>query len=206
MSDGTARGTTDKITQAEVGFKSNFRKGGLFVTGFYADVNEAGGYEATTQRIIENNYRSFGVELEANFNITNEFNVRGSLTYTKAKITDTAAAIKNNMPRRQAPLIYNVVPSYSKGRFSVGASIIGTSASYAQDNNQLKFDGYVLVNPFISFKLNKQLTASINGNNIFNTLGITESEEGSIIENQNNIIRARSVTGRTISATIGFNF
>jgi outer membrane receptor protein involved in Fe transport len=206
LSDGTARGTTDKITQAEVGFKSNFRKGGLFVTGFYADVNEAGGYEATTQRIIENNYRSFGVELEANFNITNEFNVRGSLTYTKAKITDTAAAIKNNMPRRQAPLIYNLVPSYSKGRFAVGASIIGTSASYAQDNNQLKFDGYVLVNPFISFKLNKQLTASINGNNIFNTLGITESEEGSIIENQNNIIRARSVTGRTISATIGFNF
>ena len=173
---------------------------------FRSDVNEAGGYEATTQRIIENNYRSFGVELEANFNITNEFNVRGSLTYTKAKITDTAAAIKNNMPRRQAPLIYNLVPSYSKGRFAVGASIIGTSASYAQDNNQLKFDGYVLVNPFISFKLNKQLTASINGNNIFNTLGITESEEGSIIENQNNIIRARSVTGRTISATIGFNF
>jgi outer membrane receptor protein involved in Fe transport len=206
FNDGSARGAIDKITQAEVGFKSNFRKGGLFVTGFFADVNEAGGYEATTQRIIENNYRSFGIELEANFNITNELNIRGSFTYTKAKITDTAAAIKNNMPRRQAPLIYNVVPTYSKGRFSAGLSIIGTTASYAQDNNLLKLDGYVLVNPFISYRLTKQLFASINGNNIFNSLGITESEEGSIVENQNNIIRARSVTGRTISATIGFNF
>lgn len=206
LSDGSARGTIDKITQAEIGFKSNFRSGGLFVTGFYADVNEAGGYEATTQRIIENNYRSLGVELEANFNITKEFNLRGSLTYTKAKITDTAAAIKNNLPRRQAPFIFNLVPTYNKGKFSAGASIIGTSASYAQDNNKLKLPGYVLVNPFVSYKINKQLMASINGNNILNVLGITESEEGSISENQNNIIRARSVTGRTISATISFIF
>jgi outer membrane receptor protein involved in Fe transport len=206
LSDGSARGTFDKITQAELGFKSNFKKGGLFITGFYAEVNEAGGYEATTQRIIENHYRSIGVEVEANINITDELNLRGSFTYTKAKITDTAAAIKNNMPRRQAPLIYNVVPTYSKGKWSVGASIIGTTASYAQDNNLLKFKGYVLVNPFISYKISKQLNASINGNNIFNALGITESEEGSINENQTNIIRARAVTGRTLSATLSFSF
>jgi len=50
------------------------------------------------------------------------------------------------------------------------------------------------------------MVVSVNANNVFNTLGITEAEESSIVENTTNIIRARSVTGRTIAATISFNF
>jgi hypothetical protein len=37
-------------------------------------------------------------------------------------------------------------------------------------------------------------------------LGITESEEGAIVENQANIIRARSIMGRSISATVRLVF
>ncbi len=204
LADGSAKGTTDNITQAEVGYKSNFNKGAVFVTGFYANVNEAGGYEATTQRVIENHYKSYGIELEASYNFSKAISVRGSATYTKAELTD--GANKGKRPRRQSPLIYSLMPTYNAGNFSAGIGLIGTGASYAQDDNLLKFKGYVMVNPYVSYKFTKALVASLNANNLLNTIGITEAEEGAITENTNNIIRARSITGRTISATISINF
>ena len=205
FADGSSKGVTDQIDQFELGYKSNMKNLGLFITAFYANVNEAGGYEATTQRIIENHYKSFGIEIEAAARLSKSLEIHGGITYTKAEITD--GANKGNLPRRQAPFIFNLMPTYTAGNFSAGFSAIGTSSSYAQDDNQLKFNGYVLINPFVSYKFSKLIYMSLNGNNIFNTLGITESEEGSIKDNAtNNIVRARSVTGRTVSATIGFNF
>ena len=66
--------------------------------------------------------------------------------------------------------------------------------------------GYAYVNPFIKFQLTKGLSASLNANNIFNSIGITEVEEGSITENTNNIVRARSINGRTTSLTLVYKF
>jgi len=50
------------------------------------------------------------------------------------------------------------------------------------------------------------LSLSLNGNNLLDAIGITESEDGSIIDNQMNFVRARSITGRSLSASIRFNF
>jgi outer membrane receptor protein involved in Fe transport len=204
LADGSAKGIKDAINQAEFGFKGNFKDLGVFVTGFYANINEQAGFEATTQKIIENHYKSLGVELEFSARISKQFDVKGGATFTKAEITDGANI--GNRPRRQAPFIYNFVPTYNAGKLSIGFSTIGTSSSYSQDDNKLKFKGYVLVNPFINYKFTKTMVVSVNANNVFNTLGITEAEESSIVENTTNIIRARSVTGRTIAATISFNF
>lgn len=203
LANGDARGVKDAIQQAELGFKGNFQHFGIFVTGFYARINEQGGFEATTQRVIENHYKSMGVELElaARFQA---LEIKGGLTFTHAEITD--GTNKGNRPRRQAPVIYNVIPTYTHGSFSAGIAAIGTAGSYAQDDNQLKFRGYVLINPFVRYRFGQSLAVSVNGNNVFNTLGITEAEEGAITEGVSNIIRARSVTGRTISATISYSF
>ena len=130
--------------------------------------------------------------------------VRGGATFTKAEITD--GSNKGNRPRRQAPFIYNLVPTYNAGNLSLGFSAIGTTGSYSQDDNKLKFKGYVLINPFVNYKFTKALVLSVNANNVFNSLGLTEAEEDAITENTTNIIRARSVTGRTVSATLSLNF
>jgi outer membrane receptor protein involved in Fe transport len=66
--------------------------------------------------------------------------------------------------------------------------------------------GYLYLNPFVNFELTKGLTAMLNVNNLFNTIGITEVEEGSITENTNNILRARSINGRTTSITLAYRF
>jgi|GEM_PF-6287752 len=54
----------------------------------------------------------------------------------------------------------------------------------------------------IAIVLREQL--SVSANNLFDTLGLTEAEEGAIPAN--GIIRARSINGRTISATARFSF
>jgi outer membrane receptor protein involved in Fe transport len=45
----------------------------------------------------------------------------------------------------------------------------------------------------------------VAGNNIFNTLAITEAEE-EITDNTTNIVRARPLPGRTISMTLSYSF
>ena len=93
---------------------------------------------------------------------------------------------------------------YNFDQGSVGINLIGTTDSYAQDNNDLKFDGYNQLNAFATYNLTQALSVSLNVNNLFDATGITEAEEGSIPDN--NIIRARTINGRTTSATLKYEF
>ena len=88
----------------------------------------------------------------------------------------------------------------------VGASIVGTSSSFAQDNNLLVMPGYTVVNPFLHYTISKGLVATLNVNNLFDKLGITESEDGSITEGASNIVRQRSIPGRTVAAGLRYAF
>lgn len=193
----------DVIQQAELGWKSRYKSGGLFVTAFYASTTEEGGFEATTQTVIENDYTAVGLEVEGSYQMS-DFALRGAVTYTKAEIT--SGDNEGNTPRRQPDLMYSIIPSYFFGNHAVGLSLIGQSSAFAQDGNDLIMPGYMSVNAFISMELTKGLSLSLNANNLFDTIGITESEEGSITEGQINYLRARSITGRSISGTVRYMF
>lgn len=196
----------DMIDQAELGYKQKFRNGGLFVTGFYAATQEEGGFEATTQKIIKNNYRAFGIELEGTYKIAG-FDIRAGLTWTNAKITDAIdATVVDNTPRRQAAFIFNIMPTYTYKKFMVGLSAIGTTSSYAQDNNKLVMPGYVLLNGFARYNVTSALSIELNGNNILNSIGVTEAEEGSITNNTTNYVRGRSIVGRSGNFVVRYSF
>jgi len=201
--DGEKMAAKDMINQAELGYKQNLSFGGIFVTGFYAQTTEEGGFEATTQKVIENDYRATGLELEGAFNF-NEFDVRGGLTFTNAEIT--SGDNEGNVPRRQPTIMFNLIPAYSFNSHTAGISLIGQTKAYAQDSNELVMPAYVIVNAFANINITDGLVASVNANNLLNALGITESEEGSIVENQVNYVRARPITGRTISLSLDYTF
>jgi outer membrane receptor protein involved in Fe transport len=112
--------------------------------------------------------------------------------------------VVGNTPRRQADFIYSLMSRYNMEQGAVGLSFIGTTDAYAQDNNDLKFDGYTQVNAFASYDVTENLSVSLNINNLFDTVGITEAEEGSVPAND--IIRARSINGRTTSFTLNYQF
>ena len=66
--------------------------------------------------------------------------------------------------------------------------------------------GYAYVNMFAKATITKGFSVSLNVNNLFDTIGITESEEGSIVEGQTNYVRARSISGRSTSLTFAYTF
>jgi len=199
---GTTINAKDLIDQGELGYKQLFGNGGLYITGFYASTTEEGGFEATTQKIIKNDYVAYGVEVEGAYN-AGIFNVRGGFTYTHAEIT--SGDNDGNVPRRQPAIMFSLVPTVSLGKHAVGLSLIGQTEAYTQDVNELVMPGFVAVNAFVLLQITDNFYASFNGNNLLNVLGLTESEEGSIVNNQVNYVRARPIPGRSISLTLGYN-
>ncbi|MBO6879846.1 TonB-dependent receptor [Winogradskyella sp.] len=206
FTDSDAINALDFINQAEFGYKRGFENGSLYATLFFANTTEEGGFEATTNSVIENDYKSFGLEIEGTYRV-NDFGFRGGLTFTDAEIT--SGDNDGNTPRRQPDFIYNFIPTYNFGnekQNSVGLSFIGQSKAFAQDNNELVLPGFVIINSFINVGITENLKANLSANNIFDTLGITESEEGSIVEGQTNFLRVRPVPGRSISLGLSYNF
>jgi outer membrane receptor protein involved in Fe transport len=204
--DGNKINALDFLTQAELGYKLKFPKGYLYATAFHSKTDEQGGYEATSNSIIQNNYKSYGLELESSYNIMDNFNLRGAMTYTKAEIT--SGDNKGNEPRRQPKLMYNIMPTYnfSGNKNTVGLSFIGQTKAYAQDSNQLVMNGFLIVNAFVEVGITKGLSVNLSANNLFDTLAITEAEEGNITDNTVNYIRARPMPGRSMSMALSYRF
>ncbi|WMS92953.1 TonB-dependent receptor domain-containing protein [Pseudoalteromonas sp. HL-AS1] len=194
----------DEVNQFEFGVKKRFDSLSVFATAFFAETEEQN-FEATSQTFFDREYEAKGLEIESTYFI-DAWDFRGNLTWTDAEIAKDALApeVVGNTPRRQADLIYSLMARYNYEQGSAGLSFIGTTDAYAQDNNDLKLDGYTQVNGFVSYDLSENLNIALNVNNLFDTVGITEAEEGSVPEN--NIIRARAINGRTTSVTLKYAF
>lgn len=201
--DSDNMNTVDVIDQFELGYKQRFENGGLFVTGFYALTTEEGGFEATTQKIIENDFEAYGLEIEGVYQYEN-LNLRSGITWTEAEIT--SGIDEGNTPRRQPALMYSITSSYTRMGHELGVNVIGQTEAYAQNNNELIMPAYAVVSAFVRFGITESLTLSVDVNNITNALGITESEEGAITNGQINYVRARPITGRSIQSTLRFTF
>lgn len=196
----------DFLNQAEIGYKRGFENGSIYATLFSATTIEEGGFEATSNSIIENDYKSVGIEIEGTYRVNN-LNFRGGLTFTDAKVD--SGVNEGNKPRRQPDFIYNFLPTYNFGKIkqhSFGLSFIGQSKAFAQDSNELVLPGFVIINSVFNIGVTEKLNANLSINNLFDSLGITESEEGSITEGEVNFLRVRPVPGRSISFGINYNF
>lgn len=197
---------TDMVDQYEAGVKWRGDDLSLFATAFFAKTQEQN-FEATSQRFFDRTYEAKGIELEASYRYEG-FLLTGGATFTDAEITKDALtpAVEGNTPRRQAKFVFQLTPSYTYQGFTIGTNLIGTTKSYAQDSNELVMPGYVQVNLFADYIITDNLSLSVNVNNLFNAVGLTEAEEGSIVANTDNYIRARSINGRTSTATLKYTF
>ncbi len=187
----------------------------LYITGFYTETEESntqltGGGTPTT---IENAYKSKGIEFEAHYYLGG-FNLNATATWTDAEIaaSTSAPATVGNTPQRQADLIWNISPSYNwNERFRVGASFVGTTDSPSNFANTLTQDGYMVTHLWGAVSIMENLELSVNINNLFDVTGITESfNDGRIFDTDgdgiNDTTIARSILGRTSSATLRYKF
>jgi len=203
----TKADAVDMVDQVEGGVKFRRNGFGLFATAFWAKTEEQN-FEATSQTFFDRVYKAKGVELEASYR-AGGFSVTGGATYTDAVIDKDALnpAVVGNTPRRQAKWLYQFAPTWRFGdKATIGASVIGTTKAYAQDENLLVFPGYAQVNAFAEYNIVEGLSVSVNANNLFDKVGLTEAEEGAITAGSVNAIRARSINGRTVTATLRYAF
>ncbi|MFC3147954.1 TonB-dependent siderophore receptor [Piscinibacterium candidicorallinum] len=187
----------NELTQQELGVK--IRSGGLsaFITAFNAKTKEGCAFEASTQRTLCDNYSARGVEAELGLR-AGAFRLTSGVTLTDASID--GGPNNGKTPRRQADVVYSIAPSYSVGNAEIGAAIIGTTKSYAQNDNVVVLPGYTVVNAFLNYSISDNLLLNVGVNNLFNKLGYTEGE------GQNGFFVARSINGRTARATIKYLF
>ena len=200
---GGDAGVVARVNQLEVGAKYQSGGIGFYATGFYAKTSETN-VELAPLELFDSTYEAFGLELEGSYR-TGPFSLSAGATWTDSEIKDALdASVIGNTPRRQADLVYQATAQYEADQFTLGANVVGTTDSYTQDNNQLKLPAYAQVNAFVAFRPIERIELGLNATNLFNATGFTEAEEGSIPAN--GLVRARSIAGRTVLASVRFDF
>jgi outer membrane receptor protein involved in Fe transport len=195
---------TNEVKQLEGGVKWRLGSGvSLFATLFYAKTDEINVDLTTTPiRVTRTKYDAKGVELEAAWR-SGDFSINGGATITDATVKDSSnAAIVGKTPKRQAKVVYQLSPSYAFGdALQIGATLIGTSAS--KDDSpagpvSVTLPAFVTVNAFANYQLTPSVLLALGVNNLFDTIGYTESNDGRGA--------ARSINGRTVKATLKYTF
>ncbi|MFY8088922.1 MAG: TonB-dependent receptor domain-containing protein, partial [Rubrivivax sp.] len=114
-------------------------------------------------------------------------------------------AATGKKPRRQADVVFQLAPSYTLGGLELGATVIGTTKSYADNDNVVVLPGYTVVNLFAAYELARGLQLQLGVNNLFNTIGYTEAEGQGNLSN-NPLYVARSINGRSVKAGLRYSF
>ena len=199
------------VKQAEAGLK--FRKGwlGLYLTGFWASTSENGfqiGADATGAATVIRYSRSYsakGLELEGTVQ-KGPFSLALGATYAKSKLDkDTVdQSLNGNRPRHQPSLFFSARPQFEQGPLTVGATINGTTSSYAQDSNILKQPGYVVFSPFVFVRPTPRVEVGVNAFNVFDKLAFVNLSASAIPAS--GVINVQTLNGRTITGMLRFNF
>ncbi len=204
--DGLGDVQFDELSQLEIGYKKRLNNGTLNLTGFMSNTDE--GISNELNRTVGNPFKALGIEAETALAFGDNFTVNGSLTWTKAEID--GGANEGNTPRRQADFVYNLSPSFDFGtnkQHAIILSVLGTSKSYAQDDNDLVMPGYAYFNLLGRAGLTEGLSLVLSVNNLFDTVGITEVEgNGDGVFGTDRLVRARSISGRSSTLSLQYKF
>lgn len=194
----------DPVKQAEVGVKYRQSALTLNLTGFWAKSQDTN-VDSVTSQPISRDYKALGLEFEGGYR-RGIFALTAGATYTDAEITrdDVDPSVVGNTPRHQAGFIFQATPQVATDRFSIGAVFIGSTDSYAQDNNVLKMPGFVTTNAFVQVRPADRLLLTVNASNLFDVAAFTAFDDGTIPAT--GIVRSRPLNQRTISATLRFDF
>lgn len=206
--DGTALegSVVNEIRSAELGTKFEGDNFGGSAALFYVETDDVNseGTNGSGNAAVVRDYESLGLELEGYYD-HGIFSLRGNLTWVDAEISGSnTPELVGNTPRRQADLVYSLVPSLNWDQASLGLTIIGTTEAPAQDNNEFMMPGYTYVNLFSNYFITDDLSVELAVNNLFDETGLTESEEGDITGLD--YIRARSIAGTSSTLTLRYHF
>jgi outer membrane receptor protein involved in Fe transport len=193
------------VQQVEGGIKWRTRGASLFATLFHATTKVTDqDITSTTTRFVSRVYDANGLELEGAFD-SGPFSLRAGLTYTHGKISKDEITPQNVGQQINPRYMFQLTPAYQMNALGLGLNIIGTSPFPSVGAGSLANPGFVQVNAFASYALDRRLTLSLTGNNIFDRIGITEIPNAGAGITANGANTARSVNGRTVALSLNYS-
>lgn len=211
--DGSLTSTTsgfDEVKQAEVGFKWTQGRNSFYATIFDTKTEETNA-EITSGLTFQRSYKAQGLELEGVWHSNFGLAVNGNLTFMDAKVDKDKndPTLNGVKPRRQAPYIFTISPSYQLSNWEVGVTAQGSGSYNLQTVpkgtvNVVKQNAYVIFNAYASVAITDALSASLSVNNLTDKIVATEAEEGSAAVGT--YVRGRLLTGRTTALALKYKF
>lgn len=205
--DASLDARAQKINQFELGykFKNKTVSGSIIpflselsnipVSSLAQDENGLGYFTP----IVYNAIRTVGLEIESNFTLTKNFDIRTSATVQSAKATqwqswiigtsgaaDDALNNYNGNTAENVPnLMFTVVPTYSfeKGYLNLAWKYMGKRA--ANMSNAFDLPGFHQLNFGAGYSISKSISVAANINNVLNSFGVmnwSPTSENSIID------------------------
>lgn len=185
-----------KVTQLEIGFKSQYKGFTTFVTPFFSrisnllnqvytqDTGSAYWYYTPPVYSIQ---QTIGIEYEGIFDITSHFNIRSAATlqHTKSVVSrtwdvrqpgkgdDTIIEKRNGVIGFTPNFTATITPSYKVGKLNTFLSwrYVGKRAGNALETFYMP--AYSQFDLGIAYQFTSHLSANVNVNNLFNGTGIT---------------------------------
>lgn len=194
----------NKVQQVEGGVKWRGDDFSVFATLFHAtteEVNQDITAGSGMYRFTNRNFEAQGVELETAY-YWGDFSLNGGVTYTHSRIVKDEINPANVGDPVSPEVMYQFTPAYQIKHFNAGLNFIGNSDAPA---GKLMIPGYIQVNAFAGYELVNGLWLSVNGNNLFDTIGVTEISNSDGIS-ANGLNAARSINGRTVLASVKYSF
>ena len=199
-----AQVAVNKVQQYEGGLKWQGKDFSLFATLFQAttaEVNQDITAGPDKARFTNRDFEAQGVELEAAYYL-GDFSLNGGVTYAHSRIVNDEITPANIGDPVSPQFIYQATPAYRTRHVNAGLNFIGNSDAPA---GKLVTPGFIQVNAFAGYEPVNGLWLSVNGNNLFDTIGLTEiTNNGGI--SANGLNAARSINGRTVTATVKYSF
>lgn len=207
----------EDITLAAVGLK-------YFPKGWYIDASlftaqldnrrsvdfENDGAGGIREVIVEQSTETFGAELIARYNLTDEITIDGNVTYQDAEFTE--GAIDGKEPRRQPDLSGNLSVAYNDGEFDARLGLSYFGDNFANDSNTVELDSHTIATLDAgytwAFSGDQTLRLGLGVFNLFDDEGITEGSprQGNSQVAGGEFFVGRPILPRRVSITLRYDF
>ncbi len=213
--DGSLRNkaaAVNSVRQAEAGVKLRTETVAMNLTGFWATTFDDN-YDVIRSRPIQRDYSARGAEFEGSLRY-GIVGLRAGATYTDAKIAEDYLdpTLTGHAPRAQPKLIFQASPEIDLPHLAFGATFIGATRSFAQEENRLVIPAALTTNAFIEVRPADRLRVTVTASNLFDAVALAgldtpwRPEQDSQGKEGTPLIYARPLTGRTIAASLRVDF
>ncbi len=184
------------IQQFEVGFKAKTEHFSTNITPFYSSLERIPTAVTFTDSkgalynppVYYNNLKTYGVELEGSYKISDNFGIRGVVTLQGSKAatykswihlpTGSATTLDSTVDNSGNGIAHlpnvmaNITPEYSNGKFYAGLTWSYMGARQANFANSFELPAFSQFNLSMGYDISAKFRVSANINNLFNQYGV----------------------------------